>query len=613
MAQWRKVVVSGSSPEFSVVSASSDIYATGNVKTIGDLTVAGGDIVLGTTSIFSGGNTTSLNNIDAIDATTEATIESAIDTLSNLTTVGALDAGSITSGFTSIDVGSGAITTTGTISGATGTYTGTISGSAVYGTTIGQNRVDGVKTITIEANSTINQDVTSDASPQFTGIELGHGSDTTITRASAGNLNIEGNVVYRAGGTDVPVADGGTGASTLTDGGVLLGSGTGAITAMGVLSDSQMIVGDGSGDPVAESGATLRTSIGVGTTDAVSFGSLISGSADLWVGDTTSYISGSGGNFKVTGNINGTIATATQGTIDHDSLANFVANEHIDHSSVSVVAGAGLTGGGTIAANRTINVVGGTGITANADEITTTDGEIVHDNLSGFVANEHIDHSGVTITAGTGLTGGGTIAATRTLNVAGGDGITANANDIAITAAQTTITSIYNTALKVGSAASQEYVDFSTANEVNTKINNSEIHSVTATGVDITGAVTISGNLDVNGDLTTIDSTNLRVADRFIYASSGSTSGDGGLIIGTGANGIGTALGYDDSVKRWGLTKEDDTAHDATAIVPRQYVVSVSGSATAPSTNPHDFGTAAGDRIGMMHVNTNDGEIWIYS
>jgi hypothetical protein len=53
---------------------------------------------------------------------------------------------------------------------------------------------------------------TSD-SPQFTGIELGHASDTTLTRASAGEVNIEGNRIYRAGGTDVPLADGGTGAS----------------------------------------------------------------------------------------------------------------------------------------------------------------------------------------------------------------------------------------------------------------------------------------------------------------------------------------------------------------------------------------------------------------
>jgi len=45
-------------------------------------------------------------------------------------------------------------------------------------------------------------------------IELGHDSDTTITRASAGDLNIESNIIYRAGGTDVPIADGGTGQGT---------------------------------------------------------------------------------------------------------------------------------------------------------------------------------------------------------------------------------------------------------------------------------------------------------------------------------------------------------------------------------------------------------------
>jgi len=48
-------------------------------------------------------------------------------------------------------------------------------------------------------------------------IELGNASDTTLTRSSAGNVAIEGNLIYRAGGTDVPVADGGTGASTAAD------------------------------------------------------------------------------------------------------------------------------------------------------------------------------------------------------------------------------------------------------------------------------------------------------------------------------------------------------------------------------------------------------------
>ena len=81
-------------------------------------------------------------------------------------------------------------------------------------------------------------------------LEIGHASDTTLARSSSGNLSIEGNLIYRAGGTDVPVADGGTGASSLTDGGILLGSGTSAITAMSALAKGSIVAGDGATDPV---------------------------------------------------------------------------------------------------------------------------------------------------------------------------------------------------------------------------------------------------------------------------------------------------------------------------------------------------------------------------
>tara|TARA_B100000959_G_scaffold281330_1_gene345163 strand:- start:680 stop:2446 length:1767 start_codon:yes stop_codon:yes gene_type:complete len=94
-------------------------------------------------------------------------------------------------------------------------------------------------------------------------------STANITTATIGTATISAGTV--TGITDIVVADGGTGASTFTDGGVLLGSATDPITAMAVLGDSEMIVGDGSGDPVAESGATLRTSIGVGTGDSPTF------------------------------------------------------------------------------------------------------------------------------------------------------------------------------------------------------------------------------------------------------------------------------------------------------------------------------------------------------
>ena len=97
-------------------------------------------------------------------------------------------------------------------------------------------------------------------SPQFTAVNIGAASDTTLARSGAGALTVEGNAIYRAGGTDVPVADGGTGASSLTDGGILLGSGTGAITAMSALAKGSIVAGDGATDPVA---------LAVGTNDHV--------------------------------------------------------------------------------------------------------------------------------------------------------------------------------------------------------------------------------------------------------------------------------------------------------------------------------------------------------
>jgi len=73
------------------------------------------------------------------------------------------------------------------------------------------------------------------------------------------------------------------------------------------------------------------------------------------------------------------------------------------------------------------------------------------------------------VTAGDGLTGGGS-SGSVTLNVVGGDGITANANDIAITAAQTTITSVKNTSLVVG-RDNDNGIHFSTDNAIKVEVN----------------------------------------------------------------------------------------------------------------------------------------------
>jgi len=149
---------------------------------------------------------------------------------------------------------------------------------------------------------------------------------------------------------------------------------------------------------------------------------------------------------------------------------------------------------------------------------------------SGAVDDDHLSDG-----VATGLAGAGTTATSGVINVIGGDGITANANDVAVTAAQTTITSVYNTALKVGSAASQEYVDFSTTDEVNTKIDNTERLSVTATGIDVTGTATVSSNLTVGGDFTVngtttfISSSQLDIGDNIIVLNSVSGSANAGI------------------------------------------------------------------------------------
>ena len=70
--------------------------------------------------------------------------------------------------------------------------------------------------------------------------------------------------------TDIPVkvVQGGTGAPTLTDHGVLLGSGTDPITALGAMADGQLVIGSTGADPVVASitaGEGIYTTAGAGT------------------------------------------------------------------------------------------------------------------------------------------------------------------------------------------------------------------------------------------------------------------------------------------------------------------------------------------------------------
>ena len=165
----------------------------------------------------------------------------------------------------------------------------------------------------------------------------------------------------------------------------------------------------------------------------------------------------------LTGVVNG-VALDTGGVATNflEATGNYSVPQGEVPAARDLTAGAGLTGGGTLAADRTFNVVANAdgSIAVNADDIQVgvlaTDaqhgvrgGGAQHSNVVGAGASGFMTGADKTIldalitnavpetrdlTAGAGLTGGGTLAADRTFDVvANADlSIVVNANDIQV-------------------------------------------------------------------------------------------------------------------------------------------------------------------------------------
>ena len=216
--------------------------------------------------------------------TLEGTIGTASQT--NITGVGTISTGTWEA--TDIGVAHGGTGASSLTDGGVllGSGTGAITAMAVLAD--GEMIVgDGTTDPVAESGATLRTSIgvgTGD-SPQFTGIELGHASDTTIARASSGDITIEGNAVYRAGGTDVPVADGGTGASSLTANGVIIGNGTSALTSVDMSTKGHILIGDGSGNPQMLAIGTNNQVLTAdsGETTGVKWADAASGGMSAWI------------------------------------------------------------------------------------------------------------------------------------------------------------------------------------------------------------------------------------------------------------------------------------------------------------------------------------------
>ena len=278
--------------------------------------------------------------------------------------------------------------------------------------------------------------------------------NTIADLGSVTTCDINGGTIN--GITDLAVADGGTGAGTFTDGGILLGSGTSAITATAVLADGEILIGDGTTDPVA---------LDVGGSGAITIlGTIATG---VW---------------------NGTAITGT-----------YIANDTIDsaHYAADSIDAEHYAAGSVDA-----DAIGNDVVNSQHYAAASIDNEHLADNAvdSDELAAGSVDDGHLSDGVATGLAGAGTTATSGVLNVIGGNGITANANDIAVTAAQTTITSIYATDLIMGEDA-QTAIDFGTANQISFKTNNAEDFRMVAGGTFHANADVVAYSSTVASDM----------------------------------------------------------------------------------------------------------------
>ena len=120
--------------------------------------------------------------------------------------------------------------------------------------------------------------------------------------------------------------------------------------------------------------------------------------------------------------------------------------------------------------------------------------QVDHDGTTNFVANEHIDHTGVTITSGNGLTGGGDISTSRTIDVvSANNGIITNTDDIELDTTSTTFTSGVKSKLNVESViSSSAQID---GEFLNTNGDDVVSSSIQITITDTTGFATLSSSL----------------------------------------------------------------------------------------------------------------------
>lgn len=460
-----------------------------------------------------------------------------------------------------------------------------------------------------------------------TTINLGN-ADTTLVRSGAGDASIEGNVIYRAGGTTVPISDGGTGATSASAARTALGLAIGSdvqaydaqLTDVAGLtpSDGGVIIGDGS-NFVVESGTTLRTSLGLGHTDSPRFNEI-----QLGAPTDTTLARSSAGVVTIEGAEirTGTVAIANGGTgatsasaartalgVDAAGTDNStdvtlatVTNNYLSLSGQEITAGTvpvslGGTGSTSASAARTALGVDAAG-TDNSTDVTLA-----------TVASNYLSISGQEITAGTvpvalGGTGGTTASAARSalgVDAAGTD----NSTDV-------TLSGSYDYITISGQTITRNQIDLTT-DVTGTLPDGNVADALTISGGTVNNSV-IGGSTPAAGTFTNLQSNALLIADKNIAVKNNVAGTDGGNIRfydgGTNPNGWVAIQGPDDiaSVDSYTLQLPD-------GIGSANQVLSISSAGSGEAILTWSSVSSAADDLsegdGAVNIETSTGGITI--
>jgi hypothetical protein len=117
----------------------------------------------------------------------------------------------------------------------------------------------------------------------------------------------------------------------------------------------------------------------------------------------------------------GTVTSSVllMGPETYDNLGNeayITANRLVKSTGIEHLTNSNISDDGTTVTILSNAVVNGT-FSATGTTLVSGSSQISHDSTTGYVANRHIDHTSVSISAGNGLSGGGDISTTRTLTL----------------------------------------------------------------------------------------------------------------------------------------------------------------------------------------------------